>query len=234
MLFRSDGYSGTIIVHPTQEHIQEYEAKHSAYLNYIKKHADIHALPSQTIDGKKVELAANLDSKDELEFSVLQGAEGIGLFRTENILVESDSLPDEEEQTALYKLVADRMYPHKVVVRVFDVGGDKIAPQTMEESNPFLGWRGIRVLLDDTNVFLLQLRAILRASVRKNLYILLPMISSVEEVYSAKKLIHQVKEELHSSKIRYDKNIQIGIMIEVPSAVILVEELAKEIGRAHV
>ncbi len=224
-----DGYSGDIIINPTVDTKSEYENKRRAYQEHERKFAGLHALPSETSDGKKIDLATNIDGKDEIEFSLLQGASGIGLFRTESMLVESDALPSEDEQYATYKTIAERMYPHKVIIRTFDVGGDKIAPQTIEEHNPFLGWRGIRVLLDDVEMFRTQLKALLRASVRKNVHILFPMVSSLEEIRSAKNVLQQAKDELHASKIRFDKNIQIGIMIEVPSAVFLANELADEV-----
>jgi len=224
-----DGYAGTVIINPSEKCINDYEIKRKAYKKHEEKLAGLRELPAETSDGKRVELAANIDNEEEIEFALLQGAEGVGLFRTENMLVGSDSLPTEEEQCNVYKKIAERLYPHKLVIRTFDVGGDKIAPNTIEEANPFLGWRGIRVSLDDLEVFLPQLRALLRASTRKNIYLLLPMVSSLEEVRAVKTILHKLKEEFHSTRTRFDKNLQLGIMIEVPSAVLLADELAKEV-----
>ncbi|MBM4165993.1 MAG: phosphoenolpyruvate--protein phosphotransferase [Ignavibacteria bacterium] len=224
-----DSYSGTVIINPSPQRISEYESKRKAYMEHERKLSGLRELPAETSDGKRIELAANIDGEEEIEFSLLQGADGVGLLRTENLIVGSEMLPSEEEQYSIYKKISDKMYPHKVVIRTFDVGGDKIAPNSIEEANPFLGWRGIRVSLDDTDVFLTQLKAMLRASSRKNIYILLPMIASLEEVRTSKLWLEKAKEELYQEKIRFDKHIQLGAMIEVPSAVLLIEELAKEL-----
>jgi phosphotransferase system enzyme I (PtsI) len=140
-----------------------------------------------------------------------------------------EEFPSEENQYARYRMLADRLYPHKVTIRTFDVGGDKLLPEAQKETNPFLGWRGIRICLDKPDIFLDQLRAILRASSRGNVKIMFPMISSLDEILETKKLLNAAKVELKKKKMPFDENIKIGIMVEVPSAVFMADEFAKEV-----
>ncbi|MBU2635961.1 MAG: phosphoenolpyruvate--protein phosphotransferase, partial [Bacteroidetes bacterium] len=224
-----DGYSGTIIVHPTADQTKEYEIKRETYLRFESTLAKFKSLPAKTKDGRKIELAANIEFEEELEHVILQGADGVGLYRTESLLIDRDTIPSEEEQYQIYKLIIERIYPRKVIIRTFDIGGDKIAPHTIEEANPFLGWRGIRIFLDYPELLMDQLRAILRASTRKNVGIMFPMVSTVEEVIKAKEYIDKVKAELRLKKIKFDPNIQIGVMIEVPSAAVTSDIISKEV-----
>jgi phosphotransferase system enzyme I (PtsI) len=224
-----DGYSGVVIINPSAERIIEYEAKREKFLQFEAKLSKLRNLPAKTLDGRKIDLSANIEFENEIEHLIMQGAEGIGLFRSEGLLIGRENIPTEEEQYKAYKKIAERVYPRKIIIRTFDIGGDKIAPQTIEESNPFLGWRGIRISLDRTEVFLDQLRAILRASTRKNISIMFPMVSTVEEVIKAKELVEQAKFELKSLKKRFDPNIPIGVMIEVPSAAVTADIIAKEV-----
>jgi phosphotransferase system enzyme I (PtsI) len=224
-----DGYSGTIIVHPTADQTKEYEIKRETYLRFESTLAKFKSLPAKTKDGRKIELAANIEFEKELEHLILQGADGVGLYRTESLLIDRDTIPSEEEQYQIYKLIIERIYPRKVIIRTFDIGGDKIAPHTIEEANPFLGWRGIRIFLDYPELLMDQLRAILRASTRKNVGIMFPMVSTVEEVIKAKEYIDKVKAELRLKKIKFDPNIQIGVMIEVPSAAVTSDIISKEV-----
>ncbi|MBU1422009.1 MAG: phosphoenolpyruvate--protein phosphotransferase, partial [Bacteroidetes bacterium] len=224
-----DGYSGTIIVHPTADQTKEYEIKRETYLRFESTLAKFKSLPAKTKDGRKIELAANIEFEEELEHVILQGADGVGLYRTESLLIDRDTNPSEEEQYQIYKLIIERIYPRKVIIRTFDIGGDKIAPHTIEEANPFLGWRGIRIFLDYPELLMDQLRAILRASTRKNVGIMFPMVSTVEEVIKAKEYIDKVKAELRLKKIKFDPNIQIGVMIEVPSAAVTSDIISKEV-----
>ncbi|MDI6778659.1 MAG: phosphoenolpyruvate--protein phosphotransferase [Bacteroidota bacterium] len=224
-----DGYSGTIIVHPTADQTKEYEMKRETYLRFESTLAKFKSLPAKTKDGRKIELAANIEFEKELEHVILQGADGVGLYRTESLLIDRDTIPSEEEQYEIYKLIVERIYPRKVIIRTFDIGGDKIAPHTIEEANPFLGWRGIRIFLDYPELLMDQLRAILRASTRKNVGIMFPMVSTVEEVIKAKEYIDKVKAELRLKKIKFDPNIQIGVMIEVPSAAVTSDIISKEV-----
>lgn len=224
-----DGYSGTVILRPTHRDIEKYEEKKRRYELFEEKLTVLRDYPAETIDGVRIRLAANADMEEELDFVGFQGAEGIGLYRSESLLIGRDTFPTEDEQYEAYWLAAEKVYPHSVTIRVFDIGGDKVFPKMIEESNPFLGWRGIRILLDRPELFRTQLRALLRASVKKNVKIMLPMISGVSEVLAALEHIENVKEELRSKKIPFDEDITVGAMIEVPSAAILSKEIARRV-----
>ncbi len=224
-----DGFSGTVVLHPTDERIQEFKKKQQKFQKFEAKLALLKDLPATTTDGKNIELSANIELKEELEYVVLQGSQGVGLYRTESLLIGRDDFPSEEEQYEEYKKVADRIYPHRVIMRTFDIGGDKIAPETAEESNPFLGWRGIRISLDRPEIFMNQLRAILRASTRKNIAVMFPMVSNVGELLKAKEFLKQAKAELKAKKIKFDDKLLIGVMIEVPAAALNAGVLAKHV-----
>jgi len=224
-----DGYAGTLVVHPTPERTKEYEAKRLRFEAFERQLTSLKDLPAETKDGHAVELSANIELPEELEFVVVQGSQGVGLFRTESLLIERDDFPSEDEQFKEYKKVADRIYPNRVIMRTFDIGGDKIAPETAEEANPFLGWRGVRICLDKPDLFLNQLRALLRASARKNLAIMFPMVSSIDEVMAAKEYVKKAKADLKARKIRFDDKLQIGVMIEVPSAALTASQIAAEV-----
>jgi phosphotransferase system enzyme I (PtsI) len=224
-----DGYRGIIVINPSIERVAEYEARREKLRQFEAKLSKLRTLPAKTLDGRKIDLSANIEFENEIEHLILQGADGVGLFRTESLLIGRDSFPTEEEQYVIYKQFAERVYPKKMIIRTFDIGGDKIAPQMIEESNPFLGWRGIRISLDRPEIFLDQLRAILRASTRKNIAIMFPMVSTLEEVLQAKEFVAQAKSDLKSTKKRFDSNISIGVMIEVPSAAVTAEVIAREV-----
>jgi phosphotransferase system enzyme I (PtsI) len=145
------------------------------------------------------------------------------------LLIGRDDFPSEEEQYEEYKRVIDRIYPHRVIMRTFDVGGDKLAPEMAEEANPFLGWRGVRVSLDRPDLFLSQLRAMLRASARKNLAIMFPMVSCLTELRKAKEFLKQAKADLKAKKVKFDDRVEIGVMIEVPAAALNAAQLAAEV-----
>jgi phosphotransferase system enzyme I (PtsI) len=223
-----DGYSGTVIVHPDEKRVVEYENKREHFLHFESQLAALKDLPATTTDGKSVELSANIEFQEEIEYVVIQGSQGIGLYRSESLLFNREDFPSEEEQYREYKEVADRIYPQRVIMRTFDVGGDKIAPEMAEEDNPFLGWRGIRMMLDRPDLFMNQLRAMLRASTRKNIAIMFPMIASVSELQKAKAFVQKAKEELRAKKVRFDANIKVGTMIEVPSAAFMIDRIAPE------
>lgn len=224
-----DGYGGTLIVNPTPERLKEYEKKRQRFYKFEQQLTTLKDLPAETKDGHAVELSANIELPEELEYVVVQGSQGVGLFRTESLLISREDFPSENEQYAEYKKVAERIYPHRVIMRTFDIGGDKIAPEMAEESNPFLGWRGIRICLDKPDIFMNQLRAILRASTRKNLAVMFPMVSSINEVHAAMEYVKKAKAELRSKKIKFDDKIQIGVMIEVPSAALTANQIAMEV-----
>lgn len=224
-----DGYSGVVILQPTASTIQEYEGRRAHYQAFERKLAGLRDLPAETLDGHRVELCANVEFTQELDFIRMQGADGIGLYRSEMLLIGKEVFPTEDEQYQEYKVLADAMFPKRVVIRTFDIGGDKMMAQNVKERNPFLGWRGIRVLLEKRDLFMDQLRAILRASTRKNIAIMFPMVSSIKEVRAARELIEQAKTQLRAEKIPFDEKIKIGAMIEVPSAAVVLDDLAKEV-----
>ncbi len=225
-----DGYRGLVILNPTEERVREYEAMAEKISAQERELAGIADLPCVTTDGHRVELSANAEFIDELDYVIIQGSRGIGLYRTEPLYLAKGRFPSEEEQYEAYRGIAQRMYPQSVIIRTFDIGGDKVLDSGLHESNPSLGWRGTRMMLDQPSLFKAQLRAILRASTRKNLKILFPMISSLEEIREAKALVGEAREELRKGGAHFDPSIDLGVMIEVPSAIWTADELAKEVS----
>ncbi|HHW57176.1 MAG TPA: phosphoenolpyruvate--protein phosphotransferase [Clostridia bacterium] len=226
-----DGLEGIVIVNPDDNTINEYKGKKENYDKKIEKLKEIKDLPAITPDGKKVMLAANIGTPKDVKSALTNGAEGIGLFRTEFLYMDRSTLPTEEEQFEAYKEVAEKMGDRPVTIRTLDIGGDKELPylDMPKEMNPFLGYRAIRLCLDRTDIFKTQLRAILRASAYGNIQIMYPMISSVEEVRKANAILDEVKAELDKEEIKYDKDVKVGIMVEIPSAAITADILAKEV-----
>jgi phosphoenolpyruvate-protein phosphotransferase (PTS system enzyme I) len=224
-----DGYSGTVVLHPTEESIKRYALKRERYQEFDAQLAGLRDLPAETLDHRRVELSVNVEFEQELDFIKLQGADGIGLYRSEYLIVGKEIFPSEEEQYEQYKRLAESMYPKRVIIRTFDIGGDKLMAESVNESNPFLGWRGIRVMLDKPALFIEQLRAILRASTRKNIALMFPMVSTLEQVRGAKKLLDQAKHQLRKDGIPYDSRIKVGVMVEVPSAAVIAEDIAEEV-----
>ncbi len=225
-----DGYAGTVTLNPSEETRSILQQKTKRFREFEEQLVGISKLPAKTLDNRSVELSSNIEFHDEIPFSLLQGSAGVGLFRTESQLIGRGSYPTEEEQCRVYETIAEKVFPHPVIFRAFDVGGDKLAPGSYHEANPFLGWRGIRVLLDrPEELFLPHLRAILRASTRKNVRVMFPMISNLHEVRSAKKFLDQAKAELRDRQVSFDANIPVGVMIEVPSAALLAEDIAREV-----
>lgn len=224
-----DGYGGVLILHPLPDRAREFENKRRHFVEFEERLTALKDLPAETKDRHKVELSANIELPEELEYVVIQGSQGVGLFRTESLMIGRDDFPSEDEQYDAYKKVAERIYPNRVIMRTFDIGGDKIAAETAEESNPFLGWRGIRICFDRPDLFMSQLRAILRASTRKNLAIMFPMVSSIGEVHKAKEFVKKAMAELRVRKIKFDDRIEIGVMIEVPSAALTAGQIAAEV-----
>lgn len=224
-----DGYSGVVVLNPTDETITKYKAKRERYHEFESRLSGLRDLPAETLDHHRVELSVNVEFEQELDFIKLQGADGIGLYRSEYLIVGKEGFPTEEEQFNQYKLLAETMYPKRVIIRTFDIGGDKLLGESLKESNPFLGWRGIRVMLDKPLLFLEQLRAILRASTRKNVAIMFPMVSNLKEVRLARKLLDEAKHQLRKDGVPYDSRIKVGVMIEVPSAAVIAEDIAEEV-----
>ncbi len=226
-----DGTQGELILNPSNESvkktnllIEELKVEKEALRELVGK-------PSKTIDGKQVELAANIASPGDLERVLENDAEGIGLFRSEFLFMDRNSAPSEKEQYEAYKTVLEGMNDKPVIIRTMDIGGDKEVPylNMPEEMNPFLGYRAIRYCLNEPEVFRIQIRALLRAGVYGNLKIMLPMISSVREVREVKVIIEEMKTELQNEGLEYNANVPLGIMIEIPAAAICSDLLAKEV-----
>jgi phosphotransferase system enzyme I (PtsI) len=226
-----DGNEGVAIINPNTSEMNKYVKLREQYHEISKELSKIRDLPCRTSDGKEVELSANLEFPDEINSIITYGARGIGLFRTENLYLTKSELPTEEEEFKEYYKVAEKVSPYPVIIRTLDIGGDKKSSSLNipEEDNPFLGWRAIRLCLEKVDLFKIQLRAILRASVMGNVKIMFPMISCMEEIYRAKEILEQVKEELKAKKIPFDENIEIGVMVEIPSAAIMADVMAEEV-----
>lgn len=226
-----DGEEGIVIVNPDEETIAKYREKQAKIAEYKKELATLKDAESITVDGRKVELAANIGTPSNVEGALKNGAEGVGLFRTEFLYMDKESLPTEEEQFEAYKAVLEGMEGRPVVIRTLDIGGDKKLPYLKidEEMNPFLGYRAIRLCLDRKDIFKTQLRALFRASVYGNLKIMFPMISGVAELRQAKAVVEEVKNELANEGIAFSNDVEIGIMIEIPSAAVISDLLAKEV-----
>jgi phosphotransferase system enzyme I (PtsI) len=223
-----DGYKGILIINPEQDVVDEYQNKIKRIAEFERKLEDFKFVPAVTIDGRKITILANIEFPEEVNEALESGAEGVGLFRTEYI-ISNGTIPEEDEQFEEYLKVAEKVYPYKVVIRTFDVGGDKIFRDYHREENPFLGWRGIRIGLDKPEILLSQLRAILRASVKKNVWVMFPMVSSIDEVREAKKYIDMAKAQLKGKNIPFDENIKVGVMIETPSSALMAKEIAREV-----
>ena len=225
-----DGTLGEIYLNPTEEEKQKLLKIRTEIAKENEELEQYKTMESKTKDGYKVELVANIGTPADVELVLKSTAEGIGLFRSEFLYMDSETMPTEEEQFNAYKEVAEKLAGKPVIIRTLDVGGDKeIKYLNMEkEANPFLGYRAIRLCLDNLNIFKTQLRAILRASNYGNLSIMFPMISSIDELREAKKIVEECKKELDAENILYDKEIKVGIMIEIPSAALIAYSLAKE------
>jgi len=224
-----DGFKGEVFINPDEKQLHYYQKKISQLQKQDTELNKLRELPAKTLDGKEIQLYANLELIDEIELITNNGAKGIGLVRTEQLFEEYEAFPDEEEQYKVYKTIAERIYPETVIIRTFDIGGDKVLPVDLKEPNPFLGWRGIRLLLDSPLLFKSQIRAILRASSHKNLKLMLPMITSMCEIKKSKEIINECKEELKKEGFAFDKHIGVGIMVEVPSAAVLIRDFAEEV-----
>ncbi|OXM85901.1 phosphoenolpyruvate--protein phosphotransferase [Paenibacillus rigui] len=226
-----DGDEGHVFINPTDEVIEQYKIRKTIWQKMHDKLQTLAPVPTQTQDGVVFQLAANISSVKELDQVLRNGASGVGLFRTEFIYMDRDSLPPEEEQFSVYRQVAEKLGGKRVVIRTLDIGGEKALDYIAlpEEENPSLGYRAIRISLDRTDLFKTQLRAILRASHYGNIQILYPMISSLEELHKANEVLEAAKQELRAEKIPFKANIEVGIMIEVPAAVIIADLLAAEV-----
>jgi len=225
-----EGSTGTVIVNPDPQTLKAYEELKTKLETLDQALLKVKDLPAETPDGHRVLLSANIELPEEIPSVIAHGAEGIGLYRTEFFYLNRNDLPTEEEQFEAYRYVAKAISPHSVIIRTIDLGGDKFMSELKvpHEMNPFLGWRAIRFCLARPDVFRVQLRAILRASVFGKIKLMYPMISGVEELRDANRLFNEVKEELAAEGKSFDSNLEVGAMIEVPSAALTVDLLAKE------
>jgi phosphotransferase system enzyme I (PtsI) len=224
-----DGYSGTIIVNPTDQTLFEYGQLAKIRASLDEKLREIRSQPAVTLDGKSIHLSANIEDQNDIEAVIANGAEGVGLFRTEFLFINRNSLPTEEEQYKVYREVAAALKPNSIIIRTLDLGGDKFAShlQLAQEMNPFLGWRAIRFCLAQPELFRAQLRAILRASAEGNVKMMYPMISGLDELNQANAIVDKCKVELRAEGKPFDANMDIGAMIEIPSAALIANTLAK-------
>ena len=226
-----DGFNGLVIVNPTDQTLFEYGQLVRAQEGLREKLRDVLDKPAVTLDGTRIVLAANIGQAGETDSIRANGAEGVGLFRTEFLFINRSSLPGEEEQFEAYRAAAAAVKPAPLILRTLDLGGDKFLAQQeqLQEMNPFLGWRAIRYCLQEKDVFRRQLRAILRAGAEGNVKMMFPMISGLDELTQALALLEQCKAELHAEAKPFDERLEVGVMIEIPSAVMVADALAKRV-----
>ena len=226
-----DGLDGDVIIDPSAEVIAQYEEKKAKYEVQKTEWAKLVDEPTVTKEGKHVELAANIGTPEDVKGVLENGGEAVGLYRTEFLYMGRDQLPTEEEQYDAYKTVLERMEGKPVVVRTLDIGGDKELPylNLPKEMNPFLGFRAIRLCLEEQDIFRTQLRALLRASSHGNLKIMFPMIATVSEFREAKAILLEEKEKLVANGVKVSDSIEIGIMVEIPSTAVMADTFAKEV-----
>jgi len=227
-----DGISGVVIVNPSDSQVSEYEHRARSYLSLELKLKEKAKLPAITQDGKYVKVKGNLEFKEEVKTVLDHGAEGIGLYRTEFLYLNRNSVPREEDHFEAYKAVIEAVSPYNTVIRTLDLGGDKFYSSLGElknEMNPVMGLRAIRLCLKEVDIFKTQLRGILRASHYGNASIMFPMISGMEELMRAKDILEETKDDLRRQGIPFNENIPVGIMVEVPSAATIADILATEV-----
>jgi len=226
-----DGYNGVLVARPTDQTLFEYGQISRRHRKLADRLKDLTALPAVTVDGVQVTLSANIESPDDVDAVRESGAEGVGLFRTEYLFIHRRTLPTEEEQYAAYRRVAEAVKPHAVIIRTLDIGGDKFLaePATAPEMNPFLGWRAIRFCLQQPELFRAQLRAILRAGAHGRVRLMYPMVSGREELIEANAFLETCKASLRAEGLPFDGQIEVGAMIEIPSAVLVAEHLAPHV-----
>lgn len=226
-----DGLEGHVIINPSEQEIAKYREKQAQYSAQAVAWAALAHEVSQTADGHQVELTANIGAPDDVASVLANGGEGIGLYRTEFLYMGRKTLPTEDEQFEAYKAVLEKMENKPVIVRTLDIGGDKELPylRLPHEMNPFLGYRAIRLCLDEQTIFRTQLRALLRASVYGNLKIMFPMIATIHEFREAKAVLLDVKAELQQQRMEVSDTIDIGMMVEIPSSAVMADVFAKEV-----
>ena len=224
-----DGLAGEVVLNPTSEQIAKYTAKLDEYNEYKEALKVLKDKPSITADGHHVELVGNIGTPKDADGVLENGGEGVGLYRTEFLYMDSQALPTEEEQFVAYKAVLEKMGKRPVVVRTLDIGGDKKLPYLPipEEMNPFLGYRAIRLCLDQKDIFRTQLRALLRASAFGKLCIMFPMIATIDEFKEARKVYDEEREKLVSEGVTVGSDVEVGMMVEIPAAAVLADQFAK-------
>lgn len=224
-----DGDKGDIYLNPDREIIDKYREKREAHLRKQQKYQQIKGKSSISRDGHRIKLAANIGLLADLDQVLENDAEGIGLFRTEFLYMGRSDFPTEEEQFAAYRTAAKKMQGRPVIIRTLDIGGDKDLPyfNLPQESNPFLGFRAIRICLERTDLFKTQLRAILRASIYGNVKIMFPMITTVPELHTARSLLKEAEDELKAEGIPFAEDLEVGMMMETPAAAVIAEKFAK-------
>jgi phosphoenolpyruvate-protein phosphotransferase (PTS system enzyme I) len=223
-----DGYTGRVIVNPDPEMIAQYRTRKASLEQQRERYRDARDLPAETADGERVVIAANLDMIDEIEATIENGADEIGLMRTEYLVMGRDGDISMEEQLQYYRQIAERAYPMTVTFRAFDIGSDKLAGEIWGRGDSPLGLRGTRLLLIRQEVLRRQLEALLRASSTKNIRLMLPMVTSVDEVRHVKRIVEEIRVKLRAQKVAFDEYMPIGTMIEVPAAALTAETLAGE------
>lgn len=226
-----DGYTGKLILHPAPETLDRYRRLDDAKARVRSSLEAKRGAATETVDGRQITVSANIEIVDELPLVKRSGAKGIGLYRTEFLLLNGEEMPDEKTQTSIYSKVAREMAPHPVIIRTLDAGGDKlpVEPLTEPEPNPFLGWRGIRVSLSRPAMFREQVRAVLRASAEGKVAVMFPMISGLSEVWRCKEMVRRCMDELDKEGVPFDTEMPVGIMIEVPAAALCADLLAPEV-----
>jgi phosphotransferase system enzyme I (PtsI) len=226
-----DGEEGTVILNPLKSEVDAFQIKQKKLQEFDIKIKALKDCQTVSKDGAKIEVAANIGAPKDVDDVLENGGEGIGLYRTEFLFLDRDWFPSEEEQFIAYKTVVEKMNGKPVVIRTLDIGGDKKLPylDIPQEDNPFLGYRAIRICLENPQIFHTQLRAILRASKYGNLKIMFPMISSIEELRAAKAQLKSVRDELELGKIEFNKDIEVGMMVEIPAAAVMADIFAKEV-----
>ena len=224
-----DGIEGIAIINPSEEVVAEYKAKKEAFAAEQEELKKLIEVKTVTKSGKRVEVCGNIGKPEDIDQVLANGGDGVGLFRTEFLYMDRDQAPTEEEQFNAYKTVLEKANGKQVVIRTLDIGGDKVLPYLPlpEEMNPFLGYRAIRLCLDRKDIFRVQIRALLRASVYGNLCVMFPMISGLEEFQAAKEFVEECRAELHAEGIKTSETTQWGIMVEIPAAAVMADELAK-------
>src|SRR5947208_9614794 len=224
-----DGFNGLLVINPTDQTLFEYGQLVRKRVNLQENLRDLRDEPAITLDGARITLSANIEQAADAEHVRACGAEGVGLFRTEYLFLNRETLPGEEEQYQAYRQVAAALKPQPVIIRTLDLGGDKFLShlQMPPELNPFLGWRAIRFCLQERDIFRAQLRAILRAAVEGNIRMMYPMISGLEELNQANTLVENCRRELQTENIPFGDSLEVGAMIEIPSAVLSADSLAR-------